>query len=362
MVKATNASSMKEKNKRLILNLIRQNNFSRAEIAKETNLTKAAVTIIMEDLINDGLVLESKAEYTGLGRRPIILKLNPKAMMAVGLNLTRNYAEMGIVNIEGKIICEKKFDVYPKSKAIEEIEENIGKMITENNIADDSIYGIGITAPGLVDIQNTTILNPPNFNEWHYENIGLRLKDISDKNVYLENISGGITLCEKYFGIAKKMKNFLVLIVDDGIGSGIMTSGCLFRKASELGHTSIAFDGIKCECGNFGCVEKYASIPAILKGTNYKSWQEVIDSNDEKVIEKEAEYLSCAIINAANLFSVENVILEGGINYNPHKIINLIEEKLKRNRIVKKTPKVLSGSSYRGSVCAAVSVFDNYFK
>ena len=63
MVKATNASSMKEKNKRLILNLIRQNNFSRAEIAKETNLTKAAVTIIMEDLINDGLVLESKAEY-----------------------------------------------------------------------------------------------------------------------------------------------------------------------------------------------------------------------------------------------------------------------------------------------------------
>ena len=360
MLRASNASTMKEQNKRLILNLIRQNEYSRADLAKITKLTKAAVTIIVEALINDGLVSETKSPGKGIGRRPLILKLNENRLMAVGVNITRSFAEVGIADIGGNIICTKRLPSLPKEKVLEEIIHAIPRMIEENHIAAEDIYGIGVTTPGPVDASAAVILNPPNFDEWHYENIGLTFQGILDRKVYLENISGGLTLCEKYFGIAQKMDNFLVLIVDDGIGSGIMLSEKLFRHISELGHTSIRYDGIPCECGNFGCVEKYASIPAILRGTGYSSWKEVIDADDRKLIDKEARYLACTVINAVNSFSVENVILEGAVTYKPEELLNQISDRIKCNRIARKAPVLYSGSEYKGILCAAVTVFDNY--
>lgn len=299
--------------------------------------------------------------FYNIGRRPMILRLNSEKMLAIGLNITRSFAELGIVDIGGNLLCEKRFGVYPKEKAIEDIKIGIGEMIAEEGIPAENIYGLGITAPGPLAPGETTILNPPNFDAWHYENIGSRLKNVTSRKVYLENVAGGQALCEKYFGVAKKMDDFLVLIVDDGIGSGIMSSGKLLRGASELGHTSIAYNGRPCECGNLGCVEKYASLPSILQGTDYRSWKEVVDRDDRALIEKEAEYLACAIINATNLFSIEQVILEGGINYKPDRLTSLIESKMQRNRIMRKMPKVLPGSGYHGPVCAAVSVFDHYF-
>lgn len=363
-MKATNAGIMREKNKRLILNLILKNEYSRADISAKTGLTKGAVTIITEEMICDGIITETKAEETGtVGRRPLILKLNPKAMTAVGINITRSFAEIGVVDICGNIICEERLGVFPKDEALLNIRRTAKRMTAECGIPAERIYGIGVTAPGPLDSAKKEILAPTDFDGWHGVNLGTALEGAVcvEGEVYLENIAGGLALYEKYYGVAKHCDNFLALIVDDGIGAGIMTDGRLVRRISELGHTSIAYNGRPCKCGNFGCVERYASIPSILEGTGYSSWCEVIDRDDTALIEKEAEYLACAIVNAANLFSVESVILEGGINYRPEKLIRLIGEKIGRNRIVRRTPTLLSGSEYRGAVCAAVSVFDNYF-
>ena len=361
MTNATNSGIMKQKNKRLIINLIRKNEISRADIAKITNLTKASVSIIIDDLIKSGIVTESECLDKGVGRKPINLKINPDFMYAVGINLTRSYAEVGIVDITGKISVQQKLDISPKNKAIENIIKAINRMTSDNNISFDSIYGIGVTAPGPVDSANTTILNPVNFDEWHYENIGLRLKNAFNTNVYLENVSGGLALCEKYFGIGKDLNDFLLLKVSDGIGAGIISGNKLLKNASEFGHTSIDYNGILCKCGNRGCVERYAAIPEILKGTKYNNWNEVVDAGDDKLIKKEADYLSCAIINAVNLFGFESIILDGEVNYNPEKLIGYIKKNLKNNTIAKQMPKITSGSAFSEITCAAVAVFDNYF-
>ena len=361
MTNATNSGIMKEKNKRLIINLIRKNPISRADIAKQTNLTKASVSIITDDLIKNGVITEGNSDEKGVGRKPINLKINPSFMYALGVNLTRSYAEIGIVDITGKIICQQKLDVYPKNKAIQNIIDSVNKMILNNGFDFDLIYGIGVTAPGPVDSVNTTILNPVGFDEWHYENIGLRLKNAFNKNVFLENVSGGLALCEKYFGIGKDLNDFLLLKISDGIGAGIISGNKLLKNASEFGHTSIDYNGILCKCGNRGCVERYAAIPEILKDTNYDNWKQVADNCDEKLIKKEADYLSCAIINAVNLFGFESIILDGEVNYNPEKLIDYIKKNLKNNTIAKQLPKITSGSAFSEITCAAISVFDNYF-
>ena len=361
MTNATNSGIMKEKNKRLIISLIRKNQISRADIAKITNLTKASVSIIIDDLIKSGIVTESKCLDKGVGRKPINLKINPEFMYAIGINLTRSYIEAGIVDIEGNILLREKLDVYPKNDAIKNLISCVEKLISKSQIPTESIYGIGVTAPGPVDSQNTTILNPVGFEEWHYENIGLRLKNAFNKNIYLENISGGLALCEKYYGVAKDLNDFLLLKISDGIGAGIISGDKLLRNASEFGHTSIDFNGKDCKCGNKGCVERYASIPAILENTNYKNWEQAVEGKDEKLIKKEAEYLSCAIINAVNLFGFESIILGGEINYKPDLITKYIKSNLKKNTISKKIPQIISGSSFSEITSAAITVFDNYF-
>lgn len=358
---ATNANTMKEKNRRLIIDLIRQSEASRAELAKVTSLSKAAVSIIVDELIRSGVVSESRPVETGVGRRPLRLTVNPDFLYAVGINITRSYAEVGIADIGGRVLCREVLAVHPKKEALLSIAETVERQIKETGISRDRIYGIGVTAPGPVDTVNTTILNPTNFEEWHYENIGLRLQNLLHTEISLENISGGLALCERYFGMAKELSDYLLLIVSDGIGSGIISSGRLIRSASEIGHTSIRYDGIPCECGNKGCIEKYASVPSILSGSKYQSWQEVIDAEDTRIIEREAEYLACGIINAVNLFGFDHIILEGEINYKPEKLICAIEERLRRNTVTKEVPSVLSGSAFGGVLCAASVVFDRFF-
>lgn len=361
MLNGTNANKMKEKNRRLILNLIRQNPLSRAEISRITSLTKAAVSIIVDELINSDIIFEVKSDDTGVGRHPLQLRLNPKYIYALGINITRECTQVGIVDINGHVLCEESYDTSAKDYVLEHIICSTQRMITANHIPEEKIYGVGVCAPGPLDCENTTILNPPNFKEWHYENIGLRLSKALNKNIYLENVSGGLALCEKYFGTAKTLDNFILINVSDGIGSGIVNSGSLLRTASELGHTSICYNGIKCECGNSGCIEKYASIPSILKDTKYHRWQEVIDNNDAVIITHEADYLACGIVNAVNLFGFEHVILSGDITYKSDVLIAAVNERLKNNTIVKKPPLLIPGSSFYGSVCAAATVFDSFF-
>lgn len=361
MITATNANTMKEKNRRLIIDIIRKNSVSRTGISKDISLTKAAISIIVDDLLKSNVVFESKSEEAGVGRHPLMLNINPDFMYAIGINITRSYVELGIVDITGKIIVQSQIDVYPKKDAIKNIIAEVKAIQNRVFISDEKIYAIGVTAPGPVDSLNATILNPPGFEEWHYENIGLRLKTALNKHICLENISTGLALREKYYGIAKDFDDFLLLTVGDGIGSEIMTSGKLLKSAPEFGHMSISYNGIKCECGNTGCIEKYASIPAILKGTPYKSWKEVIDAEDRKIIEKEADFLSFGIINAVNLFNTERVILGGEINYNSEKLISAVKEKIFDKTITKKMPKVYSTNTSNDVVCAATVAFNDFF-
>lgn len=148
-MKATNAGIMREKNKRLILNLILKNEYSRADISAKTGLTKGAVTIITEEMIRDGIITETKAEETGtVGRRPLILKLNPKAMTAVGINITRSFAEIGVVDICGNIICEERLGVFPKDEALLNLRRTAKRMTAECGIPQERIFGVGVTSPG----------------------------------------------------------------------------------------------------------------------------------------------------------------------------------------------------------------------
>ena len=129
--------------------------------------------------------------------------------------------------------------------------------------------GLGITAPGPLDSGKGTILNPPNFKKWKNTAIVSELKKTFDFDIMLENNASALAVAEKNYGAARGFSDFILLVVDTGVGAGIITDGSLYKGSNslgaELGHTSIIYNGKKCDCGNNGCLEVYASVPAILE-------------------------------------------------------------------------------------------------
>lgn len=360
MRKATNANTMKERNKRLVLDLIRQAKLSRAEIAAVTGLTKPAVSVIIEDLICRGIVLETPSTVTSVGRRPLILTLNKDAGYAIGVNITRLVFTVGLINLHGEILNQETHSIAPDIQStLNAIEAAVWRQM--QHAKQDKLLGIGVTTPGPVDARTGTIINPPNFSDWHNFSVVERFTELSGLPVYLENIANAWALGEKYFGVAKDVSNFLTLIVDEGVGSGIVLGGKIYQGINELGHTSIKFDGIPCACGNKGCLEQYASMPALLNGSGFTNWKQVIDQQARHLITKEAEYLSAALVNAANLFHLQMIVLAGDIRYQPQQLIPYIEQAM-QDKCLTNYPVIAKGTSIDSAIlCAGTLVLDHFF-
>ncbi|MBE6631425.1 MAG: ROK family transcriptional regulator [Ruminococcaceae bacterium] len=361
MARATNSAIMRQKNEKMILSLINDAPISRAGIAKKIGLTKAAVTIIIDELKERNVLIEEKAYVGTVGRNPIMLYINGDSFYSVGINISRLRITVGVNDLCGKNLAEKSFDINDPDTSVKLISKAVGEMIEENKIDTSKIFKTAIAAPGPVDTENGVILNPPNFDKWHNYPIAKKIEKELGYDTVLTNCSFATTLAERYFGIAKEAGDFMSIRMGEGIGFGIFAGGKLFKGPCELGHVSIRYDGEKCECGNRGCLEKYALISNLLKGSKYKSWKELADADDDELIEREADYLSTAVITANNIFDLDMIVLCGDLTYRPEKLIKYISEKIKGNLLLKKDFALCPGKVMSESLVASSLAVHHFY-
>ena len=178
MKRGTNSTLMKEHNKKLILNLIRQERLSRANIATQIGLTRASVTILMEELMREGFVAEEESDYAGVGRRPVYLTLRKDAGYAIGVNISRHAYRLGLANLAGELLETRECRKMERQSY--EIVREIAAQV--RYLADEArggrVIGVGVSTPGPVDYKTNTILNPPSFPGWHDCEIGRRLSEL----------------------------------------------------------------------------------------------------------------------------------------------------------------------------------------
>lgn len=332
MKRARNADYTKEYNRKEVLRLLRRTPMSRAELARATGLTRAATSLIADELLQDGIVTElpPRAVSGARGRLATPLCLVPECYYTLGVQLNRCDCVVGLCDFSGDLLKQKQLELEHADPAamIEALKEMCYGVDTSR------ILGIGICAPGPVDAHKGQILNPPRFDRWHGVCLASLLSDALQMPAYLENDACALALHQLEVG---KSQNFLLLLVDSGVGSGIVTRGKLLGGAGnfscELGHTSICYDGKVCACGNRGCLEAYAAIPHLLAGTSYQSWQQLIDHLDtdseaQALFHQEAEYLSAGIINLLNLIQLDTVYLAGDICYGFSKLAPILQQKI----------------------------------
>ena len=322
---AANNAALRRENKRRILGCIRKTPLSRAQLAQKLKLTRAAVTYIADELLKDGYLTESFPKSKARGRHPVLLHIKPNRLYFGGIDVRREGIVAGVVNLAGEEIVSF-FDSYGNIPPPEHLRQIAGKLLKQSI----PLTSIGVTAPGPLDIRSGVILNPPNFEAWHNVPIADILGKGTGLPVVLQNIAEAVALEEYYFNGMETCHALLALLVDSGIGSGIIIDGHTVN-GSELGHTSIVLNGRPCACGNFGCLERYASMPDLLSETPYPTWVALMHAQDPAavaLVEKEAVYLSQAIVNAVNILRVERVVLRGDIAYNSGRLCELINERV----------------------------------
>lgn len=331
---ARNADYTKEYNRKLFLRLLRNEPLSRSEIARRMGVTRAATSLIAEELMARGYIVESFPGDKPLGRTPVPLRLIGDNAWAVGIYLNRDHCQVGLVNLTGQVRAQRDFSpVVPTD--LERLAAAVTDMLQQQGVPADKVVGVGVSAPGPLDGENGRILNPPGFEAWHNFAIVERLQALLPFPVYLAN--NAAALAQYCLGKPETggSENYLLLLVDSGLGSGVIIRGKALKGAGfftgELGHTSIDLKGKRCTCGNRGCLEAYAAIPHLLKGSDFDSWQQVMDRESTdlraaRLVQQELAYLTAGVVNMANLISIDTVLLAGDLLYKADRLLSALEQ------------------------------------
>jgi glucokinase len=266
-----------------------------------------------------------------------------KNKYAIGVDLGGTSIKLGIVSDNGKLL--KKHTVRTEAeKGPKKVIENIISGIKE--LTEKSKYkisGIGIGCPGVVTPGKGIVENPPNFPGWNRVNIGKIISREFKKTVLVDNDANAAAIGELTFGSGKKYKSFIMITLGTGVGGGIVINKKIyhgdFGAAGEIGHISIDYNGPKCNCGSYGCIEAYAGNlylrervrTELKKHPKSKIWkliendlskvsprniQEAAESGDafgKSVIEELGMHLGSAFASLCNVLDISVFIIGGGI-------------------------------------------------
>lgn len=321
------AAYIKKINRTLIIGLIiAEGPISRADLSKATDLTRATVSAQVADLLADDLLVETNPEQHPVGRRPIMLSINPQAGYALGIDLDYTQISFTLTDLLGSPVCTNVIDIHTVNynEILSILIEQIKKYQSKCNGNRYGMIGIVIGIHGLV-ANDEMIHYVPRFN-WTDVNLKADLKkQIDTIPIYVENIAHLCALAERVY-VHHQTDNLLYVTLHSGIHLGLMMKNEFFRGhdgyAGEVGHMIVEPGGKPCSCGNKGCLEKYASESSFyqelakerkMESVTYEQIQKWLDEGNEDLQNKMEQfiyYLSISLNNLIQLYNPDMLVLD----------------------------------------------------
>jgi predicted NBD/HSP70 family sugar kinase len=333
-------NTIRDINRQIVLNYVRENReISRATISKLTELQRSTVSIIVDDLISEGFLEEIGSGASTGGRKPTMLRLQKGKAAVIGIDISPTYTSIASADLAGNHLHKESFLT---SSSMDETFANIvaGVKRITTKLGNPDLE-VGITIPGTVDESHQTIIHVPFFR---WENWKLSDDFFRETNLkaIIDNDANAIALAELWFGSKEihDMKNFVTVLVAEGIGTGIVVDGRVYRGdagiAGEFGHMIIGDNSeVECSCGSRKCWEAFASDRSTiarykrLSKENYNREMSDImslfndgDSNAIVAVNETIRYLSIGISNLLVGLNPQAVIISGSIT----KSWNIISE------------------------------------
>ena len=227
------------------------------------------------------------------------------------------------------------------------------------DLPDAEVLGVGVGAPGPLDTRQGIVFLTPNLG-WVNLPLRQRMADGLGLPATLDNDANCAVLGEWWRGAARGTQHAIGFTIGTGIGGGIIVDGRLYHGASdcagEFGHMTIDTAGRRCNCGNYGCLEAYASGPAIalraveaiergtpsripdyvdglLTGVTAQTVYQAAQDGDDlasEVVRDTARYLGAGVANLVNVFNPEVVVICGGVTLAGDRLFVPLQQEVNR--------------------------------
>jgi glucokinase len=269
------------------------------------------------------------------------------------------------------------------------IEESIDEVLATHDGRREDIAGIGIGSPGPLNRKTGTVINTPNLG---WRNFPLRdlISNAVGLPATLDNDANCATYGEWWLGAGRNVDTLIGLTLGTGIGGGIVLGGDIFHgvsdAAGEIGHTTIDSTGRRCKCGNYGCLEAYASGPAIalraVEGieagaesmladlvhgrleeiTAATVYEAVVlgDPYANEVMRETAKFLGAGVANIINMLNPAMVVISGGVTRAGDHLFDPLRAEVRRRafRSAEEACQIVPGQlPATAGVVGAVAVF-----
>ncbi len=263
----------------------------------------------------------------------------------IGVDLGGTNIKAGMVTDRGKVIVKTSLPTEADKGPdyiLDRICEAVENVRRRSGLHKEHIGGVGVGSPGTLDIKSGVVLYPPNLPGWRNVAVIEYVTNKTGLRAVLENDANAAAYGEYWAGAAKGAQSMVMFTLGTGIGGGIIVDGKLIHGntdcAAELGHIIIEVNGRKCPCGNYGCLERYASANALATrfaeavaegaesslaakvkaGENVTSkmvYEAALEGDElsNRLFWETGTYLGIGIVNLLHTINPARVVLAGGL-------------------------------------------------
>ncbi len=340
--RGANQPSVGGYNEAVVLDQIRRSHgHSRVELADTTGLSAQTVSNIVQRLLDAGIVEEAGRTSSGRGKPRTTLRLVGSSRYAVGVHLDPGLITVVVLSIDGEVIA-RHARATPAAQAPADttavLIQDIEMVLAGSGIDRTRIVGLGVAAPGPIDIQRGIVLDPPNLAGWDRVPLRDAIADATGLTVMLEKDVTAAAVAEKWIAAPGGAQNFAFLYLGTGLGVGLVIGDEVVRggsgNAGEIGHIVVDPDGLPCSCGLRGCIavscaplplieeaERRGVIAAERSGDDPTEVDAALtrlvhladggDEAAEKLLRECSEQVARALAVVSNLLDVDRIVMGG---------------------------------------------------
>jgi N-acetylglucosamine repressor len=268
---ATRGTS-REINRTIVLNLVRSRQpISRADLARAMGVRRGAVSLIVNDLLKDGSLVEGATGDAVRGRKPTFLYIDTSRRAVVAIDIRISQTSLMLADLLGKPIggvVSVATERDPK-RLVHALAARVRQLLADHPHIDECT-GIGVAVPGMVERPSMRVLHAPTLG-WRDVDLRDMLASVTGLPVEIENSGRACALAQLWamHGTGEgPAGDFVFVSVSDGLGVGVSFHREVLRGrhnlAGEFGHIPLSLEGPRCSCGSTGCWESYVSNRATL--------------------------------------------------------------------------------------------------
>lgn len=334
------AAQQRKHRRRALLQQIRlAGRIPRIELADKTGISRATVTTITAELLQNGLIQEvartgGEAD-TRRGRPRVDLKIRGAAHLVVGVKISSRTMSLVLLDFEGNRLDGKETEldgtVFSPAELALAIRAAIDDLARSVGYGAENVSGVGVGIAGIVQASSGFVHWSPSLSQRNVE-FGATLSATLGMPAFVDNDANLVAVAEKTIGLGQAHTDFIVVTIESGVGMGLVIGGELYRGTrgcgAEFGHTKVHLDGALCRCGQRGCLEAYVGDYALLReamtmpgadpgadaGASIEALLDAARGGDaiaRSIVERAGRMFAMGLANLVNIFDPQLIILAG---------------------------------------------------